>query len=201
MTTRDAYAAPPTPLATEVEISHSLDVDRAETVRREYLGHEAALRSVGSLYLFVASLLLAIVAFVSVPAVVRALLGASLPATERVFALLATASAGGLLVVIGLGIARLRPWCRGPAIALSGLGLVLFPLAWWLGSPASPLGAALNAYVLYLFASRAGRTVLSAPYARAICLTPYVRYRTTRRAWLGLAAAALAGFALCLRAV
>jgi hypothetical protein len=67
----------------------------------------------------------------------------------------------------------LRIWARVPAIILAVIGLLGFPI-----------GTLLNAYVLWLLASRKGRMVLSAEYASIVEATPHMKYRTPIVLWI-----------------
>ena len=70
----------------------------------------------------------------------------------------------------------LRPWGRIVGCVLSGLGLLGFPI-----------GTAINAYILYLFLSKKGRTVFAPEYQAVIAATPDVKYRTSILVWIFLA--------------
>jgi hypothetical protein len=59
---------------------------------------------------------------------------------------------------------------------LSGLGLLGFPI-----------GTAINAYILYLFLSKKGRTIFAPEYQAVIAATPEVKYRTSILVWIFLA--------------
>ena len=59
---------------------------------------------------------------------------------------------------------------------LAGFGLLGFPI-----------GTLINAYILYLFLSKKGRTIYSPEYQEVIAATPHVKYRTSIVVWILLA--------------
>jgi len=100
---------------------------------------------------------------------------ASLAGEEpAVGALLLVLGAGQL--VAGWGVRALRPWARILGCVISVIGLFGFPV-----------GTLINAYVLYLFLSRKGRTVFAPEYLEVIEATPDVKYRTSIVVWIFLA--------------
>ena len=135
------------------------EMSEAERIRRQYLNHEASVKSIGSLYLIGAIAL----TVVSVPAIlIRP------PA--------ALADLGGLGVTVGLialsflvgrGLRRLQRWTRVPVVVLALIGLLGFPL-----------GTVINAYILYLVVSPKGTYVMSDEYRTIIEQTPHVQYRS-----------------------
>jgi len=70
----------------------------------------------------------------------------------------------------------LTHWGRVVGCVVSGLGLLAFPI-----------GTVINAYILYLFLSKKGRTVFSPQYKDVIAATPHVKYRTSIIVWIFLA--------------
>lgn len=140
-----------------------------ERIRHAHLGHEAALQSVGFLWMLGAVFL--------VPAGIASIAG-SLAAT-------ASGAGGGelgLLIMFGavylvMGVTsgwtgwalrRLDERARGPALILAAVGLLGFPI-----------GTVISAYILYLVASAKGRTILSPEYRALVARTPHIRYRTS----------------------
>jgi hypothetical protein len=77
---------------------------------------------------------------------------------------------------------RLKPGARTPAIVMSGLGLLAFPL-----------GTLINGYILWLLLSRKGSFILSPAYGPIVEATPHIKYRTSVWVWilLGLIVALL----------
>ena len=88
-------------------------------------------------------------------------------------------------VVAGWGLRTLRPWARKPGIVVAAIGLLGFPI-----------GTLINAYVLWLLASRNGRMVLSAEYAAIMEATPHIRYRMPFVIWLLLGLVVLLAVAM-----
>lgn len=138
----------------------------AETTRRAYLGHEAAIKSVGALYYLGAAI---------------SLLGAVLapmPAKEREASIvigLVLAALAVAYVVVGWGVRRLKPWSRIAASVVAVPGLLGFPI-----------GTIISGYILYLMLSKKGRRVYSAEYQGVIAATPQIRYRSTILIWFFL---------------
>ena len=140
-----AYAPP---------LSDLLPVPDAESERRAYLSHEAAVRSVGSLYLL--------------GALICALASLVLLLTDDVGsgAALVYAALSAFQVILAWGLYRLDPRVRLPVGLCSTLGLLVLP----------PLGTLLNAYALYLLFSPKGEHVFSSTYREVIGRTPTIRY-------------------------
>ena len=69
---------------------------------------------------------------------------------------------------MALGLRKLKPNVRIPAIILSALGLF-----------AIPVGTIIAIYMLYLLGSAKGRTVFSEEYAQVIAATPHIKYRSS----------------------
>jgi hypothetical protein len=138
----------------------------AEAIRRAHISHEASLKAVGFLYY----------------------LGGVLVTIGGLASLAGRPDAGGIgvalfMVVVGVGqffagwgVRGLTKWGRALGCVLSGLGLLAFPV-----------GTLINAYILYLFLSKKGRTIFSPEYQAVIAATPYVKYRTSILVWIFLA--------------
>src|SRR4249920_884895 len=128
------YAAPTAPVE---DVSSNPE---AEAIRKAHISHEASIKAVGFLYYLGGVLLL-------------------LTAVAQLFAQVAGWSTAMSLVFLVIGIAQLfagwgvrafRKWGRIVGCVLSALGLLGFPI-----------GTIINAYILYLFLSKKGRTVFS----------------------------------------
>jgi hypothetical protein len=155
------YAAP----AARVE---DVAVDpEAERIRREHISHEASIKAVGILY-YIGAVLMAVGAITS-------LMGATQePAAAGVMVLLLAVGAGEFAA--GWGVRGLKPWGRIVGCVLSGLGLLAFPI-----------GTLINAYILYLFLSKKGRTIFAPEYQQVIAATPHVKYKVSIVVWIFLA--------------
>ena len=165
---------PYAPPAADVSRIPILDHD-AETIRKEHLQHEASIQGLGSLYLLGG--LLGTIAFVAIFGIaVIGMTGSSEVAPMGVPELVA----GGVLAALcafqlwlGTGLRKLKPAVRVPAIILSALGLLGFPL-----------GTIISAYFLYLVAGQKGKMVLSARYNEIVRATPHIQYRTPMWLWV-----------------
>ena len=142
----------------------------AEEIRRQYLKHEASVKSIGSLY-FVSGAIFTLVGIMAVVAVGSA----NARGLDAVPAMVLIALSAGLIAV-GVGLRRLRKWARVPTGIFSGLGLLGFPI-----------GTLINGYILYLVFSRKGRMVFSDEYQDVIAQTPHIKYRTSIVVWILLA--------------
>ena len=139
----------------------------AEGVRRQYLSHEASVKSVGFLY-YVASIMFLVIGMLGV---LR--LGSSQSAGIGAAISLLFLGIGICQVIVGTGMRRLRKWARIPTGILSGFGLLGFPV-----------GTIINGYILYLVFSRKGRMVFSDEYRAVIEQTPHIKYRTSIVVWI-----------------
>lgn len=142
----------------------------AEAIRREHIGHEASVKSVGILY-YLAGVLLMLAGFFSLFAPPKPDDGPPVLVMAAVFFVLGV---GQLLA--GWGVRQLRPWARILGIVLSLLGLLGFPI-----------GTLINAYILYLFLAKKGRRIFAADYEAIVEATPHVKYRTSIVVWIFLA--------------
>ena len=148
-----------------------------EEIRRQYLKHEASVKSVGILY-YLGGIALTVLGGASLFAVVsagRGLLSLFIGVMLLLFGM-------GQLVV-GYGIRRLKSWARIPTAILSGFGLLGFPI-----------GTIINAYIMYLVLCKKGKMVFSEEYRDVIAQTPHIKYRTSIVVWilLGLIVFAIA---------
>jgi hypothetical protein len=162
------YEAP----TAHVEDVHTPESDSAEAIRREHLQHEASVRSIGTIYLMASSVwgLLAGVILVQIFQDLDAGRFYDSFYGSAGFVLLPVAS-----FAIGLGLRRLRPWTRIPAIVLSCLGLL------WI-----PFGTLLHGYFLYLLFAAKGKRVLGPEYAAIVAATPHIEHRTSIATWIFL---------------
>jgi len=144
--------------------------EHAVAVRRHYLYHEASVRSIGSLYYFVAILFI-VSGIVGVA-------GEGGSAAAVAFVLLAGLAA--IQFWTGRALRTLKPWARIPAGIFSVIGLLGFPI-----------GTLINGYILYLLFSAKGNTVFSEAYRQVIAQTPDIKYRTSIVVWIVLSLLAL----------
>lgn len=141
--------------------------------RKMYLSHEASIQGIGMLYLLGAAFLgLAILLMLG--GILTGQAGGQEAVVTGVLCLVYL----GLLwlqIWVGRGLRSLNPKVRTPAIVLSVIGLLGFPI-----------GTIVSAYVLYLLASKKGEFVFSAEYARVREATPEIKYRTSWIVWVFL---------------
>jgi len=173
------------PYAEDLEGSHNpfqapenpLDPDAlhntsAEAIRHKHLSHEASVKSVGALYLLgglVAILASLALAYYSL---------ATAPRDEAVnFVVAVVVFVFGLLQCgLAMGLNRLRSWARIPAVIISAIGLIGFPI-----------GTLVNGYILYLLCSTKGAMVFSVEYQEIMAQTPHIKYRTSIVVWIFVA--------------
>lgn len=142
-------------------------------IRNEHLKHETSIKGVGLLYCIGGILGLAGMLFVGLT--MSGVGGGGSIGAGELLILMAIFAIYGTVLWIGIGLRRLQPWARIPAVVLAALGLLAFPL-----------GTILSAYILYLIVSRKGRMVLSVGYHEIIAATPHIKYRTPVWLWLVL---------------
>jgi hypothetical protein len=133
----------------------------AESIRNEYLSHEASVKSVGALYM-IGGLLF--------QAVSGLLMFARADVARGAFGMLILLFPliGILQLVTAFGLRGLQGWARIPTGILSALGLLSFPI-----------GTLINGYILYLIFSAKGSMVFSDDYREIIAQTPHIKYRTS----------------------
>lgn len=157
----------PTEFTTNLPMGSASDIE----TRNKYLSHEVSVQGIGALYL-----LGGVIGFIAC----FYLIGIS------IFSILQGNVDEGISLVIGLfglaisylqywlgrGLRLLNPAVRTVAIIFSVIGLL-----------GIPFGTIINAYFLYLLASKKGEFVFSEEYARVRAATPDIKYRTSWVAW------------------
>lgn len=143
------------------------ELSGAEVIRRQYLNHEAAVKSVGVLFYVVAVFVLALGAMA-----LYAALTADVPEfADRAVGIgisVAYLVLGTLQATTGYGLRRLQRWSKPIATVFSILGLFAFPL-----------GSIISGYILYLLLSRKGTVVFSDHYHQIIARTPEIKYKSS----------------------
>jgi len=177
------YSSPKASLIAVVPNAHGDD----ETVRRRYLNHEMDVKAAGSLHLIGA--VLGAIGFIGGAAiVVSGTKGDSavyVPLTVLYFVFSA------ILLTVGSGLRKLRPWARWTEVVLIGLSLALKVVSALLrllivGAQVSPMiviraiGWVIPAYILYLMLSPKAAVVFSREYQGVIDRTPHVTLKTSR---------------------
>jgi len=155
------YAAPAAPVE---DVSANAE---AEAIRKAHISHEASIKAVGLLY-YLGAVGVTLVGAAGLVAVGGA-------GTSMVPSLLLIALGAGYAFA-GWGVRALRPWGRIVGIVIACIGLIGFPI-----------GTLINAYILYLFLSKKGRTIYSPEYQDVIAATPHVKYKTSILVWIFLA--------------
>ena len=138
----------------------------AEAIRKAHISHEASIKAVGLLY-YLGAIGVTIAAIGS--------LAGARDGSMSMLAVLFLIALGVGYAFAGWGLRALRPWGRIVGIVLAGFGLLGFPI-----------GTVINAYILYLFLSKKGRTIYSPEYQDVIAATPHVKYRTSIIVWIFL---------------
>ena len=138
-----------------------------ETIRQQYLRHEASVKSIGSLYLVGAILL--------VPFGLYLLIGGILELAKGDSTAIGVATMGAVYLGLGalqaataIGLRRLQPWARVVAALLSLFGLLAFPL-----------GTLISGYFLWLLLSKKGAFIVSDEYRRVVAATPHIKYKSS----------------------
>lgn len=189
------YAAPLSGETADAAPHFEIDQLEAEAIRTAHLGHEASVKSVGSLH-FLGACFCLFVIFVGLADLAKAQ-----TTGERVSAIMAIGFLTGIIVMhvgLGFGLRRLRPWARWTEAVLTGLSMAatLFAVTMILGLAPVYLayryligGAVLllfQVYILFLLLSRRGAMVFSPLYGEIVARTPYIRYRLSVIVKLGL---------------
>lgn len=181
------YAAPEAPLGAPV--TPSTELAEMEATRRKYLSHEASVKSVGSLHI-----LGAIVLILAVVAMLAA--SASDPNGNSLPTLLMAGFFVGLLALnlaLGIGLTKLQNWARWVDVAFMGLGVIsaglqtIMSLIMTSGQPGmiapilfgNSIGLLINGYILYLLVSSKATVVFSPEYKEVIKATPHIKYKTS----------------------
>lgn len=163
------YAPPSARVADVVNVGSD-----AEAVRSEHIKHEASVKSVGILYYIGGVMML--VATIVLTSIFMA--GAQTDSVLMPFGII-FAIYGVFIVVsfaLGYGVRKLASWARIPAIIVSCIGLLGFPV-----------GTLINGYILYLLLSEKGRRIFEPDYAEIVAATPHIKYRTSIVVWVVLA--------------
>lgn len=157
-----------------------------EAIRRRYLGHEASVKSIGSLYY-----LGAILVGLAMGAAIWGVASEGGNDGGAVFAAAALAVAFALTSAMGYGLSNLKNWARWIAVVLMGLGmlnnLANMGIALAMGPDSVPgyvfgvsaIGLLIAGYILYLLVSPAGSMVFSPAYKGVMARTPHIRYKTS----------------------
>ena len=160
------YAAPKAEALTRIS--------EAETIRRQHIGQESSIKTLGCLYLLGGFLIL--------PGIVLSLAQSNWRGgtSSDVLWHMAFISVGVAAIVIGFGLRRLKKWASIMAITLGFFlcAIYLFDL------PSSTMGLIIQSAIILTLVSAKARKVVSAEYQQVIAETPHVRQRTSVAAWV-----------------
>lgn len=140
------------------------NLENAEVIRKQHLNHEAAVKSIGSLYYLAAIIL-------PLGALGVALNEKSTPLERWLFPVLFLLLSAAYFQ-LGRWVRALNPKAKTPATILAVIGLL-----------GIPLGTLINAYILYLIHSQKGKMVFSDEYKTIIAETPGIKYKTSKLIW------------------
>jgi hypothetical protein len=163
------YSAP------QARVDDVAENEHAEKIRRDYLKHEAGVRSAGTLYgLASISSFLAAVMYLAIPFIGTGkgefTAGVSIGAAV-VFGILAW-----LFFKLARGLRALKKWTRTPTAIVSGIGCVI----------GFPLGTLIHGYIIWLVLSKKGTYVLSPEYEEIVAATPHIKQKTSILVWIFL---------------
>ncbi|TWT54028.1 hypothetical protein Pla22_16630 [Rubripirellula amarantea] len=149
-----------------------------EVYRRQYLQHEASVKSVGMLYYLSAMLLIFVGGLMAALAFAGPGNGGQNPTPTVLIVVLGAVYLGlGLFqFFVARGLRRFESWARIATVVLSIIGLLAFPI-----------GTLISAYVLYLMLSEKGQIVFSDWYQQVMERTPHIKYKTSIIVWVFVA--------------
>ena len=137
-----------------------------ELTRRSHINTEATIKSVGILY-YLGALALTLV-------------GGSALASGNPGRGVDDLAIGVIILILGIGqgvaaygLRRLKSWARIPAIIISCIGLLGFPV-----------GTLINIYILVKVLGKQGQFVMTPEYQRIIAATPHVKRKTSMVTWV-----------------
>lgn len=149
--------------------------DDAEAIRREFLNHEASIRSVGTLYMvgavFCGLATLAMLLMLVVTPLAGGVDGLGIGLLLGMVALYALLT--WLYYFMGKGLRAVSPKVRLVATIVTALGLLGFPI-----------GTLISAFILYLLHSAKGKRVMTEEYQAVIAATPHIKYKTPLWMWI-----------------
>ena len=141
----------------------------AEAIRKRHLSHEASVKSIGSLYML-GAILMVLGGGGMLVVTLFGQAGNIEPAVVAGMAVVACFYLGlGILQgATAMGLRKLQKWARSVAVVFSVIGLI-----------AIPIGTIISAYFLYLLLSQKGKMVFSEECKQIIAATPHIKYKTS----------------------
>lgn len=149
-------------------------VSNAVEIRKRYIGHEASVKSIGTLYLLGSLFLVSSGIYTLLQTGVSVASGRIL-ADEAIGALIfgiLILSLGLLQGFAGYALTRLQSWARIVTIVQSAFSLIFFPI-----------GTLIATYFMYLLLSQKGSYLFTDEYKAVMAATPEVKYRTSIFLW------------------
>ena len=154
-----------------------------ESTRRQYLSHEASLKSIGLLY-YLGAIILGIAAagtlLVGIATLVNGEANREVGAVFFFVMVFVYSGCTVLYFFLARGIYRLENWARITIGVLSVPGLL-----------GVPLGTLITVYFLYLCFSKKGAYICTDEYRRIVANTPQIKYKTSVIVWIFLGLLAL----------
>lgn len=150
-------------------LPNAVQDSESESIRKANLKHEASVQGMGTLYLLGGGL----GALAMIASIAAAVSSAGRMGVPELLIVTVLAAIYIFMFWVGLGLRKLKPYVRIPAIILAAIGLLGFPI-----------GTLISSYFLYLVASQKGKMVLSEHYNEIVRSTPHIRYKTPLWLWV-----------------
>lgn len=151
-------------------------VDDAESIRRQYLKHEASLKSFGCLYYWSGVVMMFLGGIALLMGFVTLLTEPGFGENGwMVVAAVIYGLIGWLYIWLGQGLRELQEKVRLLLTVFAVIGLLGFPI-----------GTVISLYFLYLLHSEKGKRVMSPEYRQVVAATPHIKYQTPVWVWIFL---------------
>lgn len=147
-----------------------------EVIRKQYLSHEASVKSIGFLYLLggVFGILAGIFY------IVMSISNQVPPDMQQI---------QGIMIGMGiffLVISALQLYAAISVRKLETPGRIIVTVFSVIGLAGFPIGTLISAYILYLLWSAKGKFIFTPEYQRVIQATPHIKYKTSIVVWIFL---------------
>jgi hypothetical protein len=183
------YAPPEEAIEVEpIDLISTSDLAAAESVRKAYIGHEASVKSIGTLHYLGAFMVLLGAVILFANALSGQVPGGPLTRGFMIGLSVVYFAMSGMHLALGIGLTRLRSWARWTEVVLISLVLSLYGVVAITNVVMEGkrsvlvgifLGSAILGYILYLLVSARATTVFSPEYKTIITQTPHIKYRTS----------------------
>ena len=144
-----------------------VDPGDKEAIRREYISHEASIKTIGLLY-YIGGILVSL-ALLAIP------FRSGILGVPEIILLLLVVAVGGFQIFVGYHLRKFQNWARIVAIVLSFLSLLSFPV-----------GTIISIFFLIALFSKKNEMVFSPFYKEVIAATPHVKYKVSKVVWIVL---------------